>query len=57
MALSFKFKSNTMDKIMQVVRDHDVTPSEAVDLLLNNETIYQEAQYAVRERERESKRN
>ena len=57
MALSFKFKSNTMDKIMQVVRDHDVTPSEAVDLLLNNETIYQEAQYAVRERGRESKRN
>ena len=50
MALQFKFKSNTMDKIMQVVRDYDVTPSEAVDLLLNDESIYKEAKYAVEQR-------
>jgi hypothetical protein len=50
MALTFKFKSSTMDKIMYIVRGYDVTPSDAVDLLLNNKDIYKEAQYATRER-------
>lgn len=55
MALTFRFKSESMDVIMQVVREYEVTPSEAVDLLLTNKSIYKEAQYAIRERG--SKRN
>lgn len=50
MALEFKFKSETMDKIMYVVRTHNVNPSVAVDLIVNNENIYKEAKNAIEER-------
>ena len=50
MALAFKLNKDTMDIIMEVVRTHDVTPSRAVDLLLNNEVIYKETKYVIEER-------
>ena len=50
MALEFKFESKTMDKIMYVVRTHNVNPSVAVDMIVNNENIYKEAKNAIEER-------
>ena len=57
MALQFKFEKETMDVIMQVVRSCDVTPSGAVDLLIKNSDVYEEAKNAVKRREKFESKN
>lgn len=52
MALQFKFESNNMDKIMYVVRKYNINPTDAVNLIFNNEDVYKEAKNAIKERDK-----